>query len=214
MDNIPQYASVQLKKGKMESTQKTYDKAVEINVEANKEHRSIFEKYYDTILLYSASIFSFTLAVVGIIDNNKVKALTSVGLLFPNIYWLYSCWIFFLVTCLIIIARKKFDALYTQAFGMEYYTNAYVQKELAEYEFIKDYPNVVSPVRPMEQNLKIQLSNINVLKEANANNKKLREKYYFLISLFSNIVEFTSLIGVILLLIFAIQFSQNLIWQR
>jgi hypothetical protein len=211
MDPLNQYVNVQLKEGKMKGAQKAYDEAIQINIEANKEHRSIFEKYYDSILLYSASIFSFTLAVIGVIDENKVKALTTIGLFIPNIYWLYSCWTLFLITCLIIIARKRFDALYVLTFGMEHYTKAFLDKEMAEYEFVKNYPNVVT-IKPKEENLKIQLSNINVLKTAYANNKKGREKYYSFITILSKVVETTAILGIFLLLIFAIQFSQSLIW--
>lgn len=59
---------------------------------------------------------------------------------------------------------------------------------------------------------RIQKYNINVLKKAAENNKKLRDRYYKIIIIMSYLIESTSVSGVILLLIFAIQFAQNLIW--
>lgn len=135
MDLLKEYVETKTKENEMNNKQKSLEKAISLNIEANKEHRSIFEKYYDSILLYSASVFSFTLGVVGFINENKIEAIKKVGLILPNIFWLYGCWFMFLLACLLIITRKRFDALYVQAFGMEHYTNSYLEKEKAEYEF-------------------------------------------------------------------------------
>lgn len=212
MDLMKEYAQTQIKTDTMTKKQQALKDAIGINAQANQEHRSIFEKYYDSILLYSASIFSFTLAIIGVIDQKKEKALTSIGFIFPNIYWLYGCWFFFLLTCFLIIARKRFDALYVQAEGMEFYTKAYLDKEKAEHDFAKSYPGKLIMIKTPEENEKIQQETISTLETAVDKNTKLSEKYYRIMSALSYILEATSVLGVLFLLIFAIQFSQNLIW--
>ncbi len=95
------------------------------NEDINREHRLILNTYYDKILFYSAGAFSFTLALIGLVVEDRTQALAKVGFLFPNVYWLYASWVLFLLAGILALLSRKLDAYYISNFGMTLYTEAY-----------------------------------------------------------------------------------------
>jgi len=91
------------------------------NQQINSEHRQLLTNYYDKIIFYSAGAFSFTLALVGLVIENKVPALRASGFLFANVFWLYFSWGLFLLAGIFALVAKKIDAYQLANAGMSEY---------------------------------------------------------------------------------------------
>lgn len=194
--------------------QNAYKLAAEQNQEANRESRKILADYYDKILFYSASIFSFTVALVSTSLVNKSEALSKVGFLFHNVYWLYLSWTLLISACVCVLLSKRFDSAYVGYFGM-----ANCDKKRKDYEIeMQNYVTNHPPIYPAQQSPEgfrhIGTENIEKLNRAIPDQEKGRDSTYIVMRLFHKASEVFALLGIISLFIFSIQLTQALVWKE
>ena len=210
MEKVEQF---QADRQTLESAQSAYLKSAQDTEKINLEHRSLLSRYMDGILLYSAGAFSFTVALIGLVDSSRIGALARIGFLVPNIYWLYTCWLFFLGACISVLLSRRFDAYYTMYYGLQRYTAAYKYLEEVRLTFTQKYPENILFVSPQEEQDKKTQHNINVLEDANNKNKKGSDLWYKVMRISDWSAEICVAIGVVTLMIFSTQLSQSLIWK-
>lgn len=197
----------------LENKRDAFTRASQNMEKMNFESRSLVSKYLDGILFYSAGGFSFTVALIGLISESKIQSLAHIGIIFPNIYWLYGCWLFFISACIFSLLSRKLDSYYTGYFGSENYTEAYMNFEKAAYDYMCKYPDTIHFVKPLNEQKKIYEYNIKLLEEANKKNKKSKDFWYRIMRIANISAEICALLGVILLMLFSIQLTQSLIWK-
>lgn len=182
------------------------------NEDINKEHRERLNTYYDKILFYSAGAFSFTLALIGLVVENRTPALAKVGLLLPNVYWLYGSWICFLLAGIFVLLSRKLDAYYIANFGMAHYTEAYKSYVMEELDFVRQNPTQVLMSESYDEYKKTSDSNLQKLTKANKENKD-KEKFFYRTMRFTSLAsELAAGIGIILLFFFGVQLTQAIVW--
>jgi hypothetical protein len=111
---MEQYLKEHFSRKELDDKFKSYSAASKQNEELSDESRKTYNKYLDSILLYSAGSFSFTVALIGLVIGDKAKALAHIGFFLPNIYWLYVSWILFALTCFLILVSKRFRSKYIE----------------------------------------------------------------------------------------------------
>lgn len=182
------------------------------NEDINKEHRERLNTYYDKILFYSAGAFSFTLALIGLVVENRTPALAKIGFLFPNVYWLYSSWVCFLLAGIFVLLSRKLDAYYIANFGMAHYTEAYKDYVIEELAFVQQNPTQILMSKSFEEYKKTSDSNLQKLTRASKESKDKERFFYKTTRIISTASEISAGGGIILLLFFGVQLTQAIIW--
>jgi hypothetical protein len=192
---------------------KSYSAASKQNEELSDESRKTYNKYLDSILLYSAGSFSFTVALIGLVIGDKAKALAHIGFFLPNIYWLYVSWILFALTCFLILVSKRFRSKYIGHFGMANYVAKYKDYEEAQLKTVREQNGNAYFEKSQEEFEKTKRHNIALLTEVMNNQNKKRDFSYNIMRICHSIAEISTMAGLIFLLLFSIQLGQAIVWQ-
>lgn len=195
------------------SAQKSLTKAGRDNETLNNEHRRGLEKYIDKILFYSASVFSFSLALLNIAGESKTPYLSQVGLLIPNVYWLYASWFLYLVSCISALLNKKLDAYYLSNYGMANWLNHKLALENKVSDFVQSYPNQIVVEQGIAKYTQISSTNRKKYNFAIKRSKRNETIFYMMSRFFFVLCELSALSATITLFIFAIQLSQAVVWR-
>lgn len=196
----------------LQSKQQNLNTAGRQNEDINKEHRLILNTYYDKILFYSAGAFSFTLALIGLVVEDRTQALAKIGFYFPNVYWLYLSWTFFISAGVLALLSRKLDAYYIANFGMTHYTEAYKEYIEEETAFVQKNPNQLLMSQTFEEYKKVGENNLKKLMEANKLNKNKESFFYKSMRLTSVGSEISVVVGIALLFFFGVQITQSIVW--
>lgn len=184
------------------------------NQELSKESRQLYDIFYDKILLYSAGAFSFSVALIGLVVGDRITALAKIGFLFSNVFWLYGSLTLYLITCVLILLSRRFDAAYAAQFGMNLYCEKKKKEQEAMLAKLQNYPGevMVSNNGNREEEIGTCQSNIEKLGIAAEKNAKDRDRSFFLKRACHKIAEVSVLMATLLLLFFTIQLTQAMIW--
>lgn len=182
------------------------------NEEINKEHRDTLNIYYYKILFYSAAAFSFTLALIGLVVENRIEALAKTAVLIPNVFWLYASWISFLLASISALISRKLDAYYIANFGMARYTEAYKNYVTEEVSFVEQNPSHILMSESHEEYKKTADENLRKLTTANEENKKKEKRFYAAMRVVCVSSETLAFLGAILLVLFGILLTQAIVW--
>lgn len=198
----------------LETAQSSLELASKQNQELSQESRHLYDEFYDKILLYSAGAFSFSVALIGLVVGDRIAALSKVGLIFPNVYWLYVSLTGYLVTCALVLIARRFDAAYAAYFGMHLYCDRKKKEQEARLAKLKNYPGEILVTNSGTREGEIQKcgDNIAELEGAVAKNARGRDRSYNLKRICHLVAEVTVSLATLLLLLFTIQLTQAIIW--
>lgn len=180
----------------------------------NKESLKGFNEYYDKILFYSASAFSFTLVLVNIVaQQDKVGALTKSSFIIPNVFWLYTSWVCYLFVCVLIIWNKKLHAVYLGFVGMGRYAEKV--KDLRNTEVaLLSLPNAqIFSATGSTDAIDNLTKNADMVKGKEKENKEKADFYYERKMRIASISEYLALLATVLLLLFSIFVTQTFLWD-
>jgi hypothetical protein len=207
-----EYEEQELLKLELDGAYKDQKLAAEQNQELHDESRKIFAELYDKILLYSAGAFSFSATLIGLVVSNKIDALSKVGFIFHNVYWLYGSMSSFLLVCFLVLLSKRFDAEYTAVVGMVNYIDKSKAKEESLIKALNKMSILITKGGTKESELTTARENISKYEVAYLSNSKLKNRSYLIMYYSHLAAEIMVLTGTLLLLLFVIQLSQAIIW--
>lgn len=198
----------------LKTAQDSLQLASEQNQKLSNESRELFDVFYDKLLLYSAGAFSFSVALIGLVVGDRIGALGKVGYLYPNIYWLYASLTLYLLTCVLVLLARRFDAIYVANFGMHLYCGKKKVEQETVLAKLMRYPGqvLISHGRTRQGEIQMCKDNINKLSKAETENMRRRDRAYFWKTTSHRVCEITVLLATILLLFFTVQLTQAMIW--
>jgi len=207
-----EYEERELLKLELDGAYKDLKIAAEQNQELHDESRKIFAELYDKILLYSAGAFSFSATLIGLVVSNKIEALSKVGFIFHNIYWLYGSMSCFLLVCFLVLLAKRFDAEYTAVVGMVNYIDKSKAKEESLITALNTMSILITKGGTKESELTTARENIKKYEMAYLSNSKIKTRAYNIMYYAHLLTEMVVMVATFLLLFFVIQLSQAIIW--
>lgn len=212
MDISKQLFKPQVDYHNLQGKQEKLSSAGRQNEDINKEHRQILNTYYEKILFYSAGAFSFTLALIGLVVNNKTEALAKIGFLLPNVDWLYGSWVFFILAGISALISRKLDAYYIANYGMARYTEAYKNYVIEEVGFVEQNPSHIQMSESYVEYKKTADNNLGKLTKANKENETREKRYYKAMRIMCFSSEALAVLGTMLLFFFGVQLTQAIVW--
>lgn len=206
-----QYFDYEVARWEYERAASALNSADKQRSEASRESRSILKDYSDKIVLYSVGSFSFLVTLLQLVKNTKILAEPNLfGI--PNVFYMYISMGFYIISVVLALISKRFDAYYVSYQSMQNYCEKLIEEREKKLKIFEIYPERVLSNNEPEVGKENMRKDIDLVKPKLLKNKTKAKFWYNLMVLSGDTAQWFAVFATIFMYLFTVQLAQNLVW--